>query len=131
MKTTTSTLCLIAVLLGVPAPGDVRTLKFQYPNSSVCIYVVNGAGSQNAWAFAMISPIQPLVIDHHWSSTIMKAGDKITADFNLLGNGRKGGLLQSAKLPDDTGINGPQPLFCVDGAPVSAPVLAPVNGRFK
>jgi hypothetical protein len=92
--------------------GTVRTFQFQYPHSWVWVNVKNAAGADEVWGLESVSPSQLLEIDGRWTRAALKSGDKITAEFMPLRDGRTGGLLQSIKLPDGSIINGWRPVSC-------------------
>jgi hypothetical protein len=92
--------------------GTVRTFQFQYPHSWIWINVKTAASADEVWGLESVSPSQLLEIDNRWTREAVKFGDKITAEFMPLRDGRTGGLLQSIKLPDGSIINGWRPVSC-------------------
>jgi hypothetical protein len=92
--------------------GTVRTFQFGYPHSWVWVNVKNAAGADEVWGLESVSPSQLLEIDRRWNRDVLKLGDKVTAEYFPLRDGRTGGLLQSIKLPDGTIINGWRPVAC-------------------
>jgi hypothetical protein len=92
--------------------GTVRTFQFQYPHSWVWVNVKTSAGADEVWGLESVSPSQLLEIDHRWNRDALKLGDKVTAEYFPLRDGRTGGLLQAIKLPDGSIINGWRPVAC-------------------
>jgi hypothetical protein len=113
--------------------GTVRTFQFQYPHSWVWVNVKNAAGAEEVWGLEAVSPSQLLEIDHRWTREVLKFGDKISAEFMPLRDGRTGGLLQSIRLPDGSIINGWRPVSCpiakANAERTATAVLAPAEAE--
>jgi Family of unknown function (DUF6152) len=111
-------ICLVATLgaLAVPAAAHHSAAMFdkekvlkvagkvkevQWTNPHVAIYVeepgTNGAGPL-LWLCELTSPGNLARLG--WSKSSVKAGDKVTIEFNPLRNGKRGGWLKTITLAD-------------------------------
>jgi hypothetical protein len=79
--------------------GTVRSFSWTNPHTFVWIFVANDQGGQDLWAIEFSSG--PVVLARSgWSRETLKPGDKITIEVNPLRDGRTGGMLKRAQLPD-------------------------------
>jgi hypothetical protein len=115
----TRIICLVAALAGglaVPAAAHHSAAMFdkekvlkvagkvkevQWTNPHVAIYVEEAAASGAApllWLCELTSPGNLARLG--WSKSSIKAGDKVTIEFNPLRNGKRGGWLKKITLAD-------------------------------
>jgi hypothetical protein len=79
--------------------GTVRSFSWTNPHTFVWIFVQNDQGGEDLWAIEFSSG--PVVLARSgWSRETLKPGDKITIEVNPLRDGRAGGMLKRAHLPD-------------------------------
>jgi hypothetical protein len=80
--------------------GTVAKLEWINPHVFLWVYVPREkeAGQYDLYAFENGSPLASSKVG--WSATAVRAGDRITVDYWPLRDGRKGGHLKAAKLPD-------------------------------
>jgi hypothetical protein len=78
--------------------GTVRTFSWTNPHTFVWVYVDNAHGGQDIWAIEFSSG--PIALARSgWSKNTLRPGDKITIEINPLKDGRTGGMLKRALLP--------------------------------
>ncbi|HEY6457680.1 MAG TPA: DUF6152 family protein [Steroidobacteraceae bacterium] len=91
--------------------GTVAKLEWMNPHAFVWLYVrqQNAPGKYDLYAFenGSVNALTRL----GWSATSLKAGDRITVEYWPVKDGRMGGHLDTATLPDGrvlVGAGGPQ-----------------------
>ncbi|MDB5925894.1 MAG: hypothetical protein JWN13_4830 [Betaproteobacteria bacterium] len=83
----------------LPLVGTVKELHWTNPH--VAIFIDNSAGQGAApglWVIELTSPGN--LVRSGWTRTIVKPGDKVTADIHPLRDGTKGGALRKITLTD-------------------------------
>lgn len=83
----------------VTVAGKVK--EVQWTNPHVAIYVeepAKGGAEPVLWVCELTSPGN--LVRLGWSKSAIKAGDKVTVDFNPLRNGKKGGWLNKVTLAE-------------------------------
>lgn len=91
--------------------GTVTSFEWTNPHSYIEIDVPDEPGGANAgfkhWSIEMGSP--SILQQSGWKFSSLKKGDKTTLIINPLKNGKAGGFLNTATLPDGRTLgNGPQ-----------------------
>jgi hypothetical protein len=86
--------------------GTVTDFQWTNPHSYIEIDVPDESGATKHWAIEMGSP--SILQQSGWKFSNLKKGDKTTLVINPLKDGRPGGFLNSATLPDGRVLgNGP------------------------
>ncbi len=86
--------------------GTVTEFQWTNPHSYIEIDVPDEGGTIKHWAIEMGSP--SILQQSGWKFNNLKKGDKTTLVINPLKDGRPGGFLNSATLPDGRVLgNGP------------------------
>jgi Family of unknown function (DUF6152) len=86
--------------------GTVTDFQWTNPHSYIEIDVPDESGAVKHWAIEMGSP--SILQQSGWKFNNLKKGDKTTLVINPLKDGRPGGFLNSATLPDGRVLgNGP------------------------
>ena len=83
----------------IPLAGTVKELHWTNPH--VAIFIENTAAQGAApglWVIELTSPGN--LVRSGWTRTIIKPGDKVTADVHPLRDGSKGGALRKITLVD-------------------------------
>jgi hypothetical protein len=87
--------------------GSVTTFEWTNPHSYIEIDVPDDGGAMKHWSIEMGSP--SILQQSGWKFSSLKKGDKTTLIINPLKNGKPGGFLNTATLPDGRTLgNGPQ-----------------------
>jgi Family of unknown function (DUF6152) len=87
--------------------GSVTTFEWTNPHSYIEIDVPDDGGAMKHWSIEMGSP--SILQQSGWKFSSLKKGDKTTLIINPLKNGKAGGFLNTATLPDGRVLgNGPQ-----------------------
>ena len=87
--------------------GSVTTFEWTNPHSYIEIDVPDEQGAVKHWSIEMGSP--SILQQSGWKFSSLKKGDKTTLIINPLKNGKAGGFLNTATLPDGRVLgNGPQ-----------------------
>jgi hypothetical protein len=123
MKSRLLSVLAIAMLLAIPVfshhsftmfdatkvvtiTGTVTDFQWTNPHSYIEIDVPDESGAVKHWAIEMGSP--SILQQSGWKFSNLKKGDKTTLVINPLKDGRPGGFLNSATLPDGRVLgNGP------------------------
>ena len=83
----------------VTVSGTVRAFSWANPHSFVWVDVVRSDGGTDTWAIEFASgPVN--LARKGWKKDTLKTGDQISVDLNPLRDGRLGGALKRAHLPD-------------------------------
>src|SRR6266567_9201310 len=86
--------------------GTVTSFEWTNPHSYIEIDAPDESGSAKHWSIEMGSP--SILQQSGWKFSSLKKGDKTTLVINPLKNGRAGGFLSKATLPDGRVLgNGP------------------------
>jgi hypothetical protein len=86
--------------------GTVTDFQWTNPHSYIEIDVPDESGAIKHWAIEMGSP--SILQQSGWKFSNLKKGDKTTLVINPLKDGRPGGFLNTATLPDGRVLgNGP------------------------
>jgi hypothetical protein len=86
--------------------GTVTDFQWTNPHSYIEIDVPDESGATKHWAIEMGSP--SILQQSGWKFSNLKKGDKTTLVINPLKDGRPGGFLNTATLPDGRVLgNGP------------------------
>lgn len=123
MKSILLSLLAVGILLAIPAlahhsftmfdttkaitiTGTVTEFQWTNPHSYIEIDVPDESGAIKHWAIEMGSP--SILQQSGWKFSNLKKGDKTTLVINPLKDGRPGGFLNTATLPDGRVLgNGP------------------------
>jgi hypothetical protein len=123
MKSVLLSLLAVGMLLAIPAlahhsftmfdttkaitiTGTVTEFQWTNPHSYIEIDVPDESGAIKHWAIEMGSP--SILQQSGWKFSNLKKGDKTTLVINPLKDGRPGGFLNTATLPDGRVLgNGP------------------------
>ena len=90
----------------VTITGTVTDFQWTNPHSYIEIDVPDESGAIKHWAIEMGSP--SILQQSGWKFSNLKKGDKTTLVINPLKDGRPGGFLNTATLPDGRVLgNGP------------------------
>jgi len=84
--------------------GVVKEFQWINPHSWIQIMVTDTSGTAVEWSIEMSSPSS--LVRQGWKPKTLKPGDQITIIMHPLRDGRPGGSLVSATLPDGTRIGG-------------------------
>jgi hypothetical protein len=83
----------------LPLVGTVKELHWTNPHVAIFIENTNAAGAAaGLWVVELTSPGN--LIRSGWTRTVVKPGDKVTADIHPLRDGTKGGALRRITLTD-------------------------------
>ena len=86
--------------------GTVTEFQWTNPHAYIEIDVPDESGAVKHWAIEMVSP--SILQQSGWKFSNLKKGDKTTLVINPLKDGRPGGFLNTATLPDGRVLgNGP------------------------
>jgi hypothetical protein len=86
--------------------GSVTSFEWTNPHSYIEIDVPGDQGATKHWSIEMGSP--SILMQSGWKFKSLKKGDKTTLIINPLKNGKAGGFLVTATLPDGRALgNGP------------------------
>src|ERR1700760_1354809 len=86
--------------------GSVTSFEWKNPHSYIEIDVPDDQGTVKHWSIEMGSP--SILQQSGWKFSSLKKGDKTTLVINPLKNGKNGGFLVLATLPDGRQLtNGP------------------------
>lgn len=86
--------------------GTVTTFEWTNPHSYIEIDVPDEQGAIKHWSIEMGSP--SILQQSGWKFSSLKKGDKTTLVISPLKNGKSGGFLNTATLPDGRVLgNGP------------------------
>ena len=86
--------------------GTVTEFEWTNPHSYIEIDVPEEKGGVKHWSIELGSP--SILMQSGWKFNSIKAGEKITLIINPLKNGKAGGFLNTATLPDGRALgNGP------------------------
>ena len=86
--------------------GSVTSFEWTNPHSYIEIDVPDEQGAVTHWSIEMGSP--SILQQSGWKFSSLKKGDKTTLIINPLKNGKAGGFLSLATLPDGRKLtNGP------------------------
>ena len=90
----------------VTITGNVTEFQWTNPHSYIEIDVPDESGAMKHWSIEMGSP--SILQQSGWKFSNLKKGDKTTLVINPLKDGRPGGFLNTATLPDGRVLgNGP------------------------
>jgi Family of unknown function (DUF6152) len=90
----------------VTLSGIVTTFEWTNPHAYIEIDVPGESGPMKHWSVEMGSP--SILMQSGWKFKDLKHGDKITVKISPLKDGKPGGLLVQATLPDGRTLgNGP------------------------
>ena len=76
--------------------GTVRNLEWTNPHIWLWLNVPNDKGSVDVYAFEGMSP--NFLERRGWTKSTLKAGDKVTVDYNPLRDGKNGGMFRTGKM---------------------------------
>jgi hypothetical protein len=83
----------------LPLTGTVKELHWTNPHVAIFIENTNAAGAATGlWVIELTSPGN--LVRSGWTRTVVKPGDKVTADIHPLRDGSKGGALRKITLTD-------------------------------
>jgi hypothetical protein len=102
----------------VTLTGTVTTFEWTNPHAYIEIDVPDEKGTIKHWGVEMGSP--SILMQSGWKFKDLKHGDKVTVKISPLKDGKPGGLLIQATLPDGRVLgNGPGrgPTTAATGAP--------------
>ena len=90
----------------VTLSGSVTTFEWTNPHAYIEIDVTDDKGAVKHWSVEMGSP--SILMQSGWKFKDLKHGDKVTVRISPLKDGKPGGLLVQATLPDGRVLgNGP------------------------
>jgi len=84
----------------VTAEAVVTDFRWTNPHAWMHVEITDAKGVKTNWALEMTSP--NTLVTHGWRRSSFKPGDKVTVTFHPLVNGKPGGALVKAVLPDKT-----------------------------
>jgi hypothetical protein len=84
--------------------GAVKEFQWINPHSWIQLMVTDASGKAVEWSIEMSAPSS--LVRQGWKPKTLKPGDQITIVTHPLRDGRPGGSLVSATLPDGTRIGG-------------------------
>jgi hypothetical protein len=84
--------------------GAVKEFQWINPHSWIQMMVTDASGNAVEWSIEMNSPSS--LVRQGWKPKTLKPGDQITIVMHPLRDGRTGGSLVSATLPDGTRLGG-------------------------
>jgi len=83
----------------LPLVGTVKELHWTNPHVAIFIDNTSGQGaSPGLWVIELTSPGN--LVRSGWTRTVLKPGDKVSADIHPLRDGTKGGALRKITLVD-------------------------------
>jgi Family of unknown function (DUF6152) len=80
--------------------GTVKKLEWVYPHSWLWVVVPKSDGTEDAWGFEFMSPVQAMGLDKRWKKDVIKKGDKVVVKFSPHRDGQHAGALSSVQIPD-------------------------------
>lgn len=90
----------------VTLTGTVTSFEWTNPHTYIEIDAVDASGAVKHWSIELGSP--SILLKSGWKFNSLKTGDKTTLVINPLKNGKGGGFLTQATLPDGRVVgNGP------------------------
>ena len=78
--------------------GTVKEFEWTNPHSWIRVNVADASGTDRQWAIEMNSPAQNA--QRGWTSSTLKAGDKVSLTIHPLRDGSRGGQFMAIKLAD-------------------------------
>jgi hypothetical protein len=90
----------------VTVGGTLAKHEWTNPHTFLWVYVpsTEAPGEYDLYGFENGSPNAVMKVG--WSKDLLQAGDKIVVEYSPLRDGRKGGHLLSARLPDGRTLRG-------------------------
>lgn len=88
----------------ITVSGVVKEFQWINPHSWIQMMVTDASGNAVEWSIEMGAPSS--LVRQGWKPKTLKPGDQITVATHPLRDGRPGGSLVSATLPDGTRIGG-------------------------
>ncbi len=88
----------------ITVAGVVKEFQWINPHSWIQMMVTDASGTAVEWSIEMNAPSS--LVRQGWKPKTLKPGDQITIITHPLRDGRPGGSLVSATLPDGTRIGG-------------------------
>jgi hypothetical protein len=88
----------------ITVTGVVKEFQWINPHSWIEMMVTDSAGNAVEWSIEMNAPSS--LVRQGWKPKTLKPGDQITITMHPLRDGRTGGSLVSATLPDGTRLGG-------------------------
>jgi hypothetical protein len=76
--------------------GTVKQIDWTNPHIWLWVDVTNDKGGVDVYAFEGMSP--NFLERRGWTRTTLKAGDKITVDYNPLRDGKNGGMFRTGRM---------------------------------
>ena len=76
--------------------GTVKEIEWTNPHIWLWVNVTNDKGGVDVYAFEGMSP--NFLERRGWTRTTLKAGDKITVDYNPLRDGKNGGMFRTGRM---------------------------------
>ena len=76
--------------------GTVRNLEWTIPHIWLWLNVPNDKGGVDVYGFEGMSP--NFLERRGWTKSTLKAGDKVTVDYNPMKDGKNGGMFRSGKM---------------------------------
>lgn len=76
--------------------GTVKEIEWTNPHIWLWVNVPNDKGGADVYAFEGMSP--NFLERRGWTRTTLKAGDKITVDYNPLRDGKNGGMFRTGRM---------------------------------
>ena len=76
--------------------GTVKEIEWTNPHIWLWVNVPNDKGGVDVYAFEGMSP--NFLERRGWTRTTLKAGDKITVDYNPLRDGKNGGMFRTGRM---------------------------------
>jgi hypothetical protein len=76
--------------------GTVKEIEWTNPHIWLWVNVPNEKGGVDVYAFEGMSP--NFLERRGWTRTTLKAGDKITVDYNPLRDGKNGGMFRTGRM---------------------------------
>jgi hypothetical protein len=112
----------------VTLEATIAKLEWRNPHAFIWAYA-HGKDSDGQLYGLETDSINALV-RHGWSKTSLKPGDRITLEFYALADGRPGGHLIRAVLPDGSELAGePGPVNAIGSGVAGGPRSAATPGR--
>jgi hypothetical protein len=76
--------------------GTVKEIEWTNPHIWLWVNVTNDKGGVDVYGFEGMSP--NFLERRGWTRTTLKAGDRITVDYNPLRDGKNGGMFRTGKM---------------------------------
>ena len=76
--------------------GTVKEVEWTNPHIWLWVNVPNDKGGVDLYAFEGMSP--NFLERRGWTRTTLKAGDKLTVDYNPLRDGKNGGMFRTGRM---------------------------------